>query len=119
MAWFRCIGGSSSPSSGDFKKLYFGTLISAVYIDDGNGAEVAYNGWSATDFIEIFGNELTVPFTRGEKYNAFYDSSKTFISSFRTNLRPVTIPQNAKYVRFSDQNNSISADYYFFSGSES
>lgn len=85
------------------------SLISNIYIDTSNGSEIAYNGWSATDFIDISDNSDGVIYRLGRisqaTYNAFYDSEKNFISSIPTvgiNNGGNTIPANAKYVRFSN-----------------
>ena len=119
MTWFRCMGGNGGPGPSGFEKILFGELVPNVYIKDNDGTEAPYNSWSATDYIEISGDELTVVGTRGERYNAFYTSNKTFISSFYSNGKPITIPQNAKYIRLSDQTNSMSSSYYIFCGTSS
>ena len=83
------------------------TLIANKYIEVAGanaGAESPYNGWSATDFIDLstvygFYAEGTISI-----YNAFYDSEKQFISSFCTlsGKNYYLKPQNAVYCRLSD-----------------
>ena len=102
-----------------FEKVYFGTIIPDTYISNTNGQEIPYGGWSSTDYISISGNEMSVDLVRDDIYNAFYDSEKHFISSFNTYNMPITIPSNAKYVRFSLQTGNISPTTYLFCGSES
>ena len=89
------------------------TLIPNVYIDLNNGSEISYNGWSATDYLDISDNSDGVVYRLGKiaqnVYNAFYDTNKNFISSFNGvgynggNI----IPNNAVYVRFSGGNTSM------------
>ena len=119
MAWFECTGGSGGGTTvTGYRRRYFGTLIPNVYIDNNNGTAVSYNNWSATDFLEITGDETSVCRVGGDvyndKYNAFYDENKVFISSFNTSDNQITIPQNAKYVRFSNITSTISSDGYFY-----
>lgn len=114
MGWVRC-----AEIVGGYQKRYFGALIPNTYIDNGTGAEVSYNNWSATDFLEIAGDELSVgrlgSNSIDDNYNVFYDENKVFISSFNVSDRPpITIPQNARYVRFSNNNSGISPTSYFY-----
>jgi len=89
------------------------TLISNVYIDVSTGAELAYNGWSATDYLDLSDNTDGIVYRLGQiaqnVYNAFYDTNKNFISSFGNvgYNGGNTIPNNAVYVRFSGGNASM------------
>lgn len=107
MAWIRCMGGSGGqPSGGNANRLAL-TLISDTYID-GNGNEVAYGGWSSTDFADISGKSTLYTSGASGSYNAFYDSSKTFISAF-TASAIVSIPNNAVYCRLSNTSASMTS----------
>ena len=112
MGWVRC-----AEIVGGYQKRYFGTLIPDIYIDNNSGAEVSYAGWSATDFLEVSGDSTVVVGTSSDTYNnyynCFYDANKSYISYFSSSSRPVVIPQNARYVRFSSQTGTISPFSYF------
>lgn len=101
-----------APQSG-YTPIWDQSLIPNVYIDLNNGAEIAYNGWSATDYIDISDNSDGVVYRLGQigqnVYNAFYDANKNFISSFGGvgYNGGNTIPNNAVYVRFSGGNASM------------
>lgn len=86
-------------------------LISDTYIDKNNGNLIGYGGWSSTDFIEVVPNEvITFAASARDVYNAFYDSSKAFISNFRLNntgYGHLTIPNNVYYIRLSDTTNNM------------
>ena len=103
---------------GDYKSIWDQTLIANTYIN-GQGNAVSYNGWSATDFIEISDNTNEYIYRLGiidkASYNAWYDSNKTFISFFAANNID-TIPANAKYVRYSGENANMSGDIIVYIG---
>lgn len=105
--------------NGDYKSIWDGTLIANKYIDKNNGNEVNYNGWSCTDFLEISDNTTNLLYRINRinlaDYNAFYDSSKTFISGFGTGYLD-TIPNNAKYVRYSASNANMVGDILVYIG---
>lgn len=98
-----------APSSG-YTPIWDQSLIPNVYIDLNTGAEIAYNGWSATDYLDISDNNDGIVYRLGQiaqtVYNAFYDTNKNFISSFGGvgYNGGNTIPSNAVYVRFSGGN---------------
>ena len=104
--------------NGDYKSIWDQTLIANTYIN-GQGNAVSYNGWSATDFIEISDNTNDNIYRLGiidkASYNAWYDSNKTFISFFAANNID-TIPANAKYVRYSGENANMSGDIIVYIG---
>ena len=102
MAWFRCSGGSGGAGSNYTDSAWDGSLNENVYIDKTNGQEVAWTGWAATDYIDIGGQTVIYRGGKisGADYNAWYDSSKAFISGFGNGSMD-TVPQNAKYVRYS------------------
>ena len=111
MGWVRC-----ADIVGGYQKAYFGTLIPNTYINKADGSAVSYNGWSATDYLEVVGGKETVicQVSSNDEYNVFYDENKTFISKFYYADRPITIPQNAKYMRVSAHNQDISPTSYYF-----
>lgn len=86
--------------------------IANCYIDNSDGSVVSYEGWSATDFIEVNGGEV-IHFAWGysgyeNNYNAWYNSGKQFISNFSfgryaSGYHTVTVPTNAKYLRISNE----------------
>lgn len=101
MAWIR--SHKKGSGGGNIIGIEHGTLVNDVFIADNNGAEVAYAGWSATDYIDTMGADKlyrTGCFYTAD-YNAFYDSNKQFISSFRSATSITSVPSGAKYVRFS------------------
>lgn len=103
MAWYPVIFNNGGGGGGNYSDaLWDGTLISDIYIER-NGTETPYNGWSATDYLEIPNNVSTI-YRAGQigtaSYNAWYDENKTFISSFVSGSID-TVPNNAKYVRYS------------------
>lgn len=86
--------------------ISLGTLIQNKYYTTA-GNRVNYNGWSCTDYIELpdGATELQIDSiaSSGGNYNAFYNSSSTFISnfSFEIGTNRLTIPANAKYIALS------------------
>lgn len=105
--------------NGDYKSIWDGTLIANKYINKTNGQEVAYNGWSCTDFLEISGNTNSSLYRLNiiylADYNAFYDSNKNFISGFGSGYVD-TIPNNAKYVRYSKTTANMVGDILVYIG---
>lgn len=105
-------------------------LVHDVYIET-NGAQVSYEGWSATDFLPckgvkdilIYSPETT---TYESLYNVFYDEQKRAICSFTINNSGISneplsiveynaeyftmtsVPENACYVRFSHTTGRLS-----------
>lgn len=83
-----------------------GNLTNKKYIDKDTGEETDYPSWSVTDFINISGaTNLVITVTQTTRYNAFYDSSKTYISGFALQTvgeNVVSVPGNATYIRLSN-----------------
>ena len=87
-------------------------LVLNTWIQNTNGRELAYNGWSSTGYIPI-GEHTSFSFLVGgsngvysEKsgiYGAFYDATKTYVSGITGTLAGTTIPANAKYFRISQE----------------
>ena len=84
------------------------TIIENSIIDLDGSVLSGYTNWCATDFIPIKGNTkyvyqgITNP--GSEKYSAYYDSNKQFISEFEQESgfnKRITTPNGACYVRFS------------------
>ena len=83
-----------------------------IYIDNTNGAEVSYSGWSASDFIEIEADtDYQIFYIARDNnkyaigcYYAYYNSDKTYISggvSDTSSGYNIHTPLNAKYIRIS------------------
>ena len=67
---------------------YAPTLISNKYILRDTGAEANYNGWSATDFIEVPPNSLILYYgTANLVWGAKYDAGKTYVSAASLNTQ--------------------------------
>lgn len=68
-----------------------------------NGVEVSTSGWYASDFIEVNANEkyfIYGPNKTAGRDNFFYDENKNYLSSISAITGELTIPSNAKYLRF-------------------
>lgn len=109
MNWYKCIGGNGGGSSGGGVEYLINpnTLVSDTYIDISTGAEVAYSTWSSTPFIKVTAGEtLKVAGANTSHYNAYYDDTKTFISSFifpaNVGYSEFTVPSGVSYIRLSD-----------------
>lgn len=95
------------------KYITFG-LIDGEYVEL-NGTITSYAGWKRSDYLEIPEDAATLRFDTGsstynDKYNCFYDENKNFISAFtihKGDSETVTIPEAAKFVIFSGNNNFI------------
>lgn len=91
----------------DYLTPFFADLKPDTYLILNNGEEGTYVGWSATEFIEIDPSmRLVVKSPADTKWNMFYDASKNYIYPIITlsaGLNYIDIPQNAKYVRFSNE----------------
>lgn len=74
-----------------------------------------YNGWSRTGFIPCDGaSEIVIPpshYTGSNRYNAFYNSSKSFVKSFTTQYSKSTtvpVPANASFFVLSSLSTALS-----------
>ena len=93
----------------EFKNKFDKNTITENSIIDLDGSEVSgKSGWCATDFIPIKANTKYVyqgiTNQGSEKYSAYYDSNKQFISYFRQETginKRITTPNGAQYIRFS------------------
>lgn len=106
MAWFKCPGNNGGGGGGGIEYLFEAQdLIPNTYINTA-GQPVTYNGWSATDFIEVTPNEvLTCAVSDRQNYNSWYDENQTYISNFgfsTLGYLTIQVPSNARYVRFSN-----------------
>lgn len=92
-------------------ELFFDTIIGNEYVDKTTGADVPYNNWSRTDFIDITGVVGFVAYNdnAGGDYNAFYDADKNFISKITILTTPtyIAVPSNAVYMKCSADNVTI------------
>lgn len=118
MAYYKVTKKQSGGSGGNATYTALDTWIANKYISDTDGSEVSYNGWSATDFLDVSGTSLTVVGLSGTSgqvsYNAFYDTTKAFISNFSFTTQIISIPSTAKYVRFSAPNGGITNNAGYF-----
>lgn len=84
--------------------------LSAKYVDNSyvvssDGSFSAYNGWSRTDYINVFPFlKIIVTATKASSYNAFYDKGKNFIKSFSLSIGAnyLVIPDGAYYMALSN-----------------
>ena len=96
---------------GDYKSIWDGRLINNVYINYNTGEEVAYNGWSASDYIDLSDSTDGYFYRAGKiaeaSYCSFYDSNKNFVAPCpaANNFGQTIIPNNARYVRLSTADN--------------
>lgn len=108
MAWYPC-NVASGGGGGTEVEYIKGTLIPNTYINS-SGAAVSYNGWSATDFIEVTAGEtINVASSFNSSYNCWYDSGKNKITTFSPELgyNSMTVPTGAAYVRFSESDSKM------------
>lgn len=92
-------------------------IASTGYISNNDGSEQSNANYSRSDYVDIslFG-KLVVSSSYDSAFNAFYDSGKTFISSFtvRTGTDAViTIPDNAVYMRVSASTSKYADTFQF------
>lgn len=94
-------GFESAVTSGYFTPVVDGS----GYIDRNDGSVVASNSYIHSDYIDISGfDKLVTNSAYTGDFNAFYDSSKAFISPFSIAVgtdKTVSIPASAKYMRVS------------------
>lgn len=87
------------------KNLFDIETITAKRYVNGNGELSVSDGWSASDYIPIVGNTNIVisgiTNTGTVAQHAFYDSTKTFISSINPTVMSFTTPSNTRYIRIS------------------
>lgn len=85
-------------------------LTDGIYIDNHDGTEVTYEGWSATDYIPFMPRQrMWAYFPQGTGYCALYDENHDFIAgtSFTTGvndwvLYDVNEYVNVRYIRISN-----------------
>lgn len=84
------------------KNLLNPTTVTLGKYFDVNGYLANTSNWDVSDYIEVSGTNICVSGneTANNVYHAFYDESKTFLSTVRIDTaQPFTIPSNAKYIR--------------------
>lgn len=98
---------TSGGGGGNYQSLDL-DLVSDTYINS-SGVEQSYNGWSSSDYVSMDGlSEIYVCGITGG-YNAWYDSSKVFISVANISSgKALAVPSNAKYLRISDTTANMS-----------
>ena len=121
MSYYDFKKGNADPHVFYRREIDNNAKITGIYIDENDGSEQEQSTWSATDFLEIEGNAIFFTGTflqySSNIYNAFYDADKNYISRYTLPTNPdngVTIPANAKYVRFSCRTNLYQSNHYFF-----
>ena len=90
------------------------TCTQGVYIHS-SGSLSANSGYSTSDYIEIEPNTNYVsnlPIT----FSLYYDENKTKISAPANNIKNFISPSNAKYIRFSANNASMTRKMQFEKG---
>lgn len=107
------------------KNLFpYSRKFDGIYIDSNNGKEVSYDGWSASDFIEIEANTDYQIFYISEDnnkyaigcYYAYYNSDKVYISGGISDSNSgynIKTPINAKYIRISFPNTEDQKKFVF------
>ena len=93
----------------EFKNKFNKNTVVKGSIIDLDGSELSgYSSWCSSDFIPVKANTKYVyqgiTNQGSEKYSAYYDSNKQFISYFRQETgsnKRIIIPNGAQYVRFS------------------
>ena len=85
--------------------------IDGYYVDKGNGQDVSSSGWSISEYMNCEGADYIEGWCENAQYNAFYTSSKEFISAFAVggaSPSAVKVPTNASYFRLSNENSKLS-----------
>lgn len=77
------------------------TLKANTYLNADNGSEIAYAGWSTTNFIDVSGIEYISAFGLTGPWSCWYKEDKTYLSNHEFNGAPVKVPAGAKYLRLS------------------
>lgn len=88
----------------------------------GDGREIGYNGWSISDYIPVDSSKVysVVPISIDHQYSEFYDENKQFLSGVSSSnfsyaetgifyFRAFSVPDGAKFVRFSQTTANIQA----------
>lgn len=100
--------GTTATSYKDFaENLYDSSTITTGKYLTQNGQPTSISNWNTTDYIPVKAlgiytySGLTAVGTA--PYSCYYDSNKTFVSSFKQAVgeNTITIPENISYVRFS------------------
>jgi hypothetical protein len=104
------------PVSGTLIEYIAKNQIANYYIKADDGSAVSYEGWSATDFMEVTEGEV-LHFALGSvqeqyKYNAWYNSNKQFLRNHNFGwsaggYRTLTVPTGAKYLRISNTTDAM------------
>lgn len=86
------------------------TIKNDSYINGQTGAEIPYNGWDCTDFIDIDGYHLVnVECSVNTSYCALYDADKRYVRNVSLGLRVQPIDVNGcKYFRYSNSRSGMS-----------
>lgn len=91
------------------------TLILGSYVKE-DGTIASYNTWTRTDYVPCSeGEQYQVHWHKSSNYNCYYDSNKSFISSFyiaghpdnHTLYETITVPSGASYFILSNVTNQM------------
>lgn len=101
-------GGYGESSGGLSKNVHdISTDIANTYLE--SGKLISYNGWSSTDYIPVPDGAVTVAtniILSTYAYCNSFDSEKKYIGIV---TREYTIPENVKYIRYSDVTTKINS----------
>lgn len=98
------------------KNLFDASQDMADYFINSSGAEVANTAWDISDYIPVVAGQTYsyqgLTQVGNAPYSAFYDASKTFVSSFKQarGNNTITIPSGVAYVRFTIYHNELYGD---------
>lgn len=124
--WSGTSGGTGGDSGGDSGGddaawtsgvAYTLVPIAGGYISYTNGEVLSDATWAYTDYMPCAG-AAKMTYTNNNyrsRYNAFYDTNKTFISSFEMSATgslkmEITVPESAAYFRISSHNEATIAN---------
>lgn len=90
----------------DYVNLYNpSTSTTDKSVSPTNGNLVSNVGYSASDYIYIYGD--TKYYASQQNHLAFYDIDKKYISGLSSWTNPLTTPSNAKYIRVTFTSNAL------------
>ena len=119
--------GGSGESTWTDGVAYVWENVAGSYVDNNNGAFVAYNGWSRSPYLACAGAEIlraevveqsTSMSRDNSRYNAFYDAERRFISAFTSvdtdapavgTYTDIAVPANAAFFVVSHKDNVMGA----------
>ena len=88
-----------------------------TYVDEKSGLEKYSPTYNASDFIDVSNySTIYVQSPKSSIYNVFYDIDKKYISNFNyeAGLTYITKPDNAKYIRISNESKMLTETKIWF-----